>query len=210
MKLSMALDGVKTEAASPSGSATPKTDPSKTVVIQAVPPGTEAARLFTTAVDLDRHGRSLDAIKSYDAALALGDKDLPPEVPRQRLLSAKGVAQSHLGQNAQALESFDAALRLDSGFGPAQYNKATTLLKMGRTNEALESLGKALAPGSKFEAKLREMATTTDDDWKAMRADPRFVAKVTPPPPQEKAQGAARYYQSGYEGPSSGGADKKK
>ena len=83
-------------------------------------------------------GRPAEAESTYRAALAIVPAD--PAVTHNLAVSL--AAQ---GRHRAAVECLDAALKGDSGFVSAHYNRAVALLKLGETAEAIKAFGRATA-----------------------------------------------------------------
>lgn len=91
-----------------------------------------------------RRERKAEAVDLLSGAAELSRK-LNPQAARFYSLVA-GSAQRDQGRLQQALQSFDSAIELNpEESGPGLYGRATTLEKLGRTQEALVDLDKALA-----------------------------------------------------------------
>jgi tetratricopeptide (TPR) repeat protein len=127
----------------------------------AIQPDNPAA-LTIKGIALSDLGRYPEAIAAYDQALAIQPDD-------HEALTNKGVALSHLGRKQEAIAAYDQALAIKPDYPDALYNKACCYGLQGHVELALASLHQAIS----LDAKYREMATT-DSDFDAIRADPRF------------------------------------
>ena len=58
-----------------------------------------------------------------------------------------GLVLASMGHKVEAIESYDAALRLKPDFGPAHLARAEVLYAMGRFQEAWRALSSARAAG---------------------------------------------------------------
>ncbi|HWQ63145.1 MAG TPA: tetratricopeptide repeat protein [Methanospirillum sp.] len=95
-----------------------------------------------------------EAIKAYDEAIALD--------PQPRVYMSKGMAQMKLGQDDKAVESFDAGLKLDETLAVLWYNKAGALYNLGKYDDAMTAVNKALELDSSYEVaqKLKEQLSS--------------------------------------------------
>jgi tetratricopeptide (TPR) repeat protein len=82
----------------------------------------------------------------------------------------KGVADNHLGpaHQPEALATFRALLGYDGRFGPARYNEAVSLLKVGLPKDAIKELTKALAATN--QPLVSKQNVRNDGDWQALPA----------------------------------------
>ena len=96
----------------------------------------DATRLL--ALLQHRAGRRVEALASYDRALALRPS-------HAETLSNRGNVLSDLKRFAEALASYDKALRIEPDFAEAHYNRGLLLKRLKRFEEALASLDRALA-----------------------------------------------------------------
>jgi tetratricopeptide (TPR) repeat protein len=87
---------------------------------------------------LERQDNRLEAVKSFDAAIALDPGFAEAHGNRANILAANGMP-------AEALESFDKALALDPNAIADWINRGALLIELERHAEALESFDKALA-----------------------------------------------------------------
>jgi tetratricopeptide (TPR) repeat protein len=83
-------------------------------------------------------GRPAEAESDYRAALSIVPGDA---VVRHNL----GVAIAAQGHHRAAIDCFDEALKSDSSFAAAHYNRAVALLKLGETQEAMNAFGRTAA-----------------------------------------------------------------
>ncbi len=87
---------------------------------------------------LERKGEHLEAVKSFDAAIAIDAKFAEAHGNRAAILA-------DAGRPDEALKGFDRALALDPKAAPDWINRGVLLQQLGRQEEALESYDKALA-----------------------------------------------------------------
>jgi tetratricopeptide (TPR) repeat protein len=87
---------------------------------------------------LDRQGKTLDAVKSFDAAIALDANFAEAHGNRAGILAASGFTD-------QALAGFERALALDPKAVADWINRGVLLQELGRDAEAIEGYDKALA-----------------------------------------------------------------
>src|SRR5262249_2474606 len=81
-------------------------------------------------------GRLAEAESAYRAALTI-----VPAVPA--VTNNLGVVIAARGRHRAALGCFEEALRADPGFVSAHYNSATSLMRLGQTQEAIKAFGRA-------------------------------------------------------------------
>ena len=86
----------------------------------------------------DRLHQPLEAIKAYDAAIALDPKFAAAHGNRAAVLADAGMPD-------EALKSFDRALSLNANSGADWLNRGTLLHDMGKLADAVESYNRALA-----------------------------------------------------------------
>jgi len=86
---------------------------------------------------LERKGEHLEAVKSFDAAIAIDAKFAEAHGNRAAILA-------DAGRPDEALKGFDRALALDPKAAPDWINRGVLLQQLGRQEEALESYDKAL------------------------------------------------------------------
>jgi tetratricopeptide (TPR) repeat protein len=86
---------------------------------------------------LERQGEHLEAVKSFDAAIAIDAKFAEAHGNRAAILADAGLAD-------EALKGFDRALALDPKAVADWINRGALLQQLGRQQEALESYDKAL------------------------------------------------------------------
>lgn len=86
---------------------------------------------------LEREGDHLEAVKAFDAAIALDADYAEAHGNRAAILAEAGLA-------AEALKGFDRALALDPAAATDWINRGALLQKIGRHEEALASYEKAL------------------------------------------------------------------
>ena len=104
-------------------------------VLQSCPD--DAAAWLRLAVAHSGLGALVDALSSYDRALAL-------ESGLSEAWNGRGNALIRLGRLDEALESYDRALALDPQHLPALANRGVALRDLGRTQEAIDSYERAL------------------------------------------------------------------
>lgn len=86
----------------------------------------------------DRLGQKLEAIKAYDAALALDPNFAAAHGNRASILAETGFPE-------EALKAYDRALALNANSGADWFNRGTLLHDRGRLQDAIDSYGHALA-----------------------------------------------------------------
>jgi tetratricopeptide (TPR) repeat protein len=88
-------------------------------------------------------------------------------------INRKGVAYNHMGpaHQPEALAAFKSILREDKHFGPALYNEAVSLLKVGLPKDALKELSRALSPSSS--PAVSKNNAKGDKDWQLLPANLR-------------------------------------
>ena len=91
-----------------------------------------------TSADLPRWKNSLTL---YDAALAVG--------PHHLVYNNRGAALLQMGKPAEALEDFDAAIKMKPDYADAYGNRGMALLGLGKLDEAIEACDRALALDAK-------------------------------------------------------------
>lgn len=111
--------------------------------------------LMHRGVVLSALGRSAEAQEAFAAARAGGTEDRAgiPALHADKLANqhaALGEAYAEMGALSQAVEQYQAALRLGPGFQDLRYRLARLLLEAGRALEAREELERLLAarPGA--------------------------------------------------------------
>jgi tetratricopeptide (TPR) repeat protein/ADP-heptose:LPS heptosyltransferase len=104
----------------------------------------------------DRLGDSLEAAKSYDAALKLDPDFAEAHGNRANLLAAAGM-------NKEALAEFSRAIALDPKSVPDLVNRGAVLEQMGRTEEALKDYDAAIALDENLSAAHANRANTLKD-----------------------------------------------
>ncbi len=82
-------------------------------------------------------GRSEDAMREYDAAIAL-----PPPWPSAH--NGKGTLLFDRGKREEAVQEFKTAISLDANYAPAHKNLAAAYQKMGMNEEAQTEMREAL------------------------------------------------------------------
>ena len=97
-----------------------------------------AEALCNDAVMLQERGRYVDALASFDRALAIRPKDAIA-------LNNRGVALNALGRHTEALASYDKALALQPDYVFALYNRGRAFDELDRHAEAIECYDKVLA-----------------------------------------------------------------
>lgn len=86
----------------------------------------------------DRLEQPLEAIKAYDAALAVDPNFAAAHGNRASILAETGFPE-------EALKAYDRALALNANSGADWFNRGTLLHDMGKLQEAVASYGRALA-----------------------------------------------------------------
>jgi tetratricopeptide (TPR) repeat protein len=94
-------------------------------------------------------GRSDEAMTYYDQALARIDGPVPEESDRDEFLAAlwynRGNCCRRLGDQHEALRSYEQCLTVDPYQAGAWFNKGNTLLDLDRLSEAIDAYGQAIA-----------------------------------------------------------------
>jgi tetratricopeptide (TPR) repeat protein len=104
--------------------------------LEHAPPQARVHNLLGKA--LEAQGEHLEAVKSFDAAIALDANFAEAHGNRANILAAAGMP-------AEALKGFERALALDPQAAPDWINRGALLQELGRHADALESYDKALA-----------------------------------------------------------------
>ena len=119
-----------------------------------------------------KQGRARDALKAFDAALAMASSF--PEAHTNR-----GVALQALGRLADALAAQDRALRHRPDYATAHYNRGNILRDLERTDEAIAAYGAALKRQPSFPEALVNRGTLLlgkGNDLQALQDFQRAVA----------------------------------
>jgi tetratricopeptide (TPR) repeat protein len=117
----------------------------------------------------DNRGDVLMQLERYEEAISSYDRAIHLNAEYRFPWESRAVALMRLGRFEAAHESFDQAIALKPDNAGAVYNKACCYGLQGNVELALASLQQAIS----LDAKYRQMATT-DSDFDAIRADPRF------------------------------------
>ena len=127
---------------------------------------------------LDRLGEKLEALKSFDAALAIDPNFAAAHGNRANILADAGLADA-------ALQSFDRALALQPDALPDWINRGNLLIELGRLDEALANFDKAhaIAPAdttvmvnrANVLTRLGRLADALADYDRAVALEPKFV-----------------------------------
>ena len=107
-------------------------------------PETLARALVNRALARQKLKRLKDAVRDYDAALAI---DALSARTRAVALYNRGLAWRALGKPARAAEDFTSAIYLDPHFAQAYYSRATVLFRFGQNVFARADFEKALKYG---------------------------------------------------------------
>lgn len=102
------------------------------------------------------------AIESYDSAITLDPK-------RSELYTGMGLAYYRQQKHEKALAIFSKAIKIDPTDATARYNEACVLALMGRGDEAVGSLQKAIS----LDGRLLGVAST-DKDFEGIRTNAQF------------------------------------
>ncbi len=114
--------------------------------------------------------------RRWEEALGLLGRARQAGIENSYLVGMIGWSQLNLNRNAEAAQSYERAIELGvppgrSTLGLAWYNLACAYARLGRVDQAVTALGKAIDEG------VRERATfEQDDDLRPLRGDPRFTA----------------------------------
>lgn len=135
----------------------------------------DAANVAARAADLLRQGRYPDALAAFDALLTADPANVDGLVGR-------GNARFALGQPAKALDDFAAAFRSSPSAVGAAYNCAFVLRTLGRRDEAIAYLDKALAvkPDYADALNLRGVALTEKQRFAQALSDFERLAQSAP------------------------------
>ena len=106
------------------------------------------------------------ALESYDRALALQPDDT-------QSLMGTGKAYRLLGQLTDALDNYDAALRLDPTCGESLMCRGDILLTIGRTDEGVASLRRAVECGADADAIGFVLASIGESSVGSVSSPPR-------------------------------------
>lgn len=99
---------------------------------------TKIDRLLTQGWTLDDFGKTDEAIKYFDRALAINQSDTDS-------LYAKGYALDSLGRYEEAVKYYDKALAIDPDDVDALYNKGGILFDLGKYQEAIRYYDRILS-----------------------------------------------------------------
>jgi len=119
----------------------------------------------------DGVGQPERAREWYERTVAIGMRHVERYPEDVRAVYMTGAALIELGEIDRGLEWVDRARDLDPEDGATLYNVAGAYARAGRSNQALDTLEKAL---DKSVTNLAWIAN--DPDWAAVRDNPRFVA----------------------------------
>jgi TolB-like protein/Flp pilus assembly protein TadD len=149
----------------------------------------DAARLFERAASLrpedyqspallaltyDGLGQSERARASYQTAVAVGMRHVERYPEDVRAVYMTGSALICLGEIDRGLEWVERARALDPEDGGTLYNIACAYARAGRSEEALDTLERAL------DRAVTNLAWIANDpDWNALRGNPRFQALLS-------------------------------
>lgn len=96
-----------------------------------------AEKLFKEGDALDDAGKQLEAIKKFEAAIAL-----KPNYPKAYF--AKAFSLCSLGRIEEGIQFYSKAIELDPTWAMAHFNKGTNLYDLNRKEEALECYNQAI------------------------------------------------------------------
>ncbi len=116
----------------------------KAIESRTLDPETLARALVNRALARQKQGRLKEAVRDYDAALAI---DALSARTRAVALYNRGLAWRALGKPARAVEDFTSAIYLDPVFAQAYYSRATVLFRFGQNVFARADFEKALKYG---------------------------------------------------------------
>ncbi|HRK26820.1 MAG TPA: tetratricopeptide repeat protein [Chitinophagales bacterium] len=119
---------------------------------------------------------------NYEAAIELLDKCLARDPTNKDALQMRANCYTELKKYKQALKDYNRAVKLDAADPILQYNKATTLLKMGKLNDAIETFDVAVnyKPDYIFALQGRASAKTINGDYAGAIEDYSLVLDQNP------------------------------
>lgn len=89
-------------------------------------------------------GRPREALELFDLLVSHLKPEARDAPENATLFSSRGVALQRVGRLAEALASFDEALRVNRKYAFAWHNRASTLDELGRVKEAAENVLRAI------------------------------------------------------------------
>lgn len=111
--------------------------------------------------------------KDYSAALTLYRDLTGDDAKRPQFRYRLAFCELQTGDAGAALKDFQLALKLGSLAGPTHYNLGCTYIRLGEKGKALDELDACVATGFQNVDQLK-----SDEDYKTLAAEPRFVALV--------------------------------
>jgi tetratricopeptide (TPR) repeat protein len=114
-------------------------------------------------------GRKNNSPEYHRQSIIIYDKVLQLEPTNKKALHMKGVASYYLGKIPLANEYYDKVLSIDPDFGPSLYNKACNLSRLGKKDESLIYLQKAISSDQKY-----KHWASKDNAFKDLQTDPEF------------------------------------
>ena len=95
---------------------------------------------YEKGIELQKEGNSNEAVKAFDKALELDQKDAIIYV-------ARGVAFLNLENHKQAIDDFTKALELDEKIAEAYYNRGFVYFNLGEHKQAITDFKAAAKMG---------------------------------------------------------------
>ncbi len=141
------------------------------VILAQEPNNTEA--LLRKGICLFYLGRKYNSQEYHKQSIIMYDKVLELEPRHKRALHMKGTASYYLGKTPLANEYYDKVLAIDPNFGPSLYNKACNLARLGKREETLVYLQRAIASNQRY-----KQWASKDEAFKALQNNPEFK-KIT-------------------------------
>jgi non-specific serine/threonine protein kinase len=114
-------------------------------------------------------GKTAESIAAYRRGVRAAEEHLKlyPDAPRALYLGA--VAMVHLGERERALEWVRRALAVDPDEALTLYNVACVYSTLGRTDEAIDTLTRAVSQGYRHKEWIRN-----DADFNPLHGNPRY------------------------------------
>lgn len=125
--------------------------------------------------DLERQGRSVQAVAMFERALGLAPDDAAT-------LNALGFSQTKLGRLAQAAATLERAARLAPGFAPIAFNLGAVLERQGRLNGAEAAYARALRLDPTHAAAMASLAVlhARRSRWPVARSQAQAALSLSP------------------------------
>jgi tetratricopeptide (TPR) repeat protein/TolB-like protein/predicted Ser/Thr protein kinase len=123
-----------------------------------------------------RLGRHEDALRAYRQAVIRAHADVAVSPGDARALARLAVYQAKAGDDAAARKSLVAAEKLNANDEQVQLRVGVVHALAGRTDAALNAIGRAIAGG------ISRRSIEAEEDFAKLRSLPRFAAMVSTPP----------------------------